>query len=51
MIPKHLDQNDEASANFLPASADIRIKVGALCASPQKQEADHGNIQHGYEQL
>jgi len=51
MIPKHLDRNDEVRAKFLPAFADMFIKGGALCANPQKQEADHGNIQHGYEQL
>jgi len=51
MIPKHLHLNDEAHAKFLPASADISIKGGVLCANPQKQGANHENIQHGYEQL
>lgn len=51
MIPKHSDRNDETHAKFLLAFADISTKGGALCANQQKQEDDHGNIEHGYEQL
>ena len=45
-IQKYADWKDEACANFLPASADISTKGGALCASPQQQEANHGNLFH-----
>jgi len=31
--------------------ADMLIKGWRNVQSPQKREADHGNIEHGYEQL
>jgi len=34
----------ELTLNFLPASADISNKGGALCANPQKPEAGHGTF-------